>query len=101
MPQCKVCGGTMEGDGWHEPYTCENFQPHPDLCPEPDSGPWYCNTDGFTKFETCDGCELPSHPDKLLACPVTESDGNQDYYRLCENCRTNPNCSTNPKKGTP
>ncbi len=85
----------MEGDGFTSASQCENFDPHPDLCPEPDSGPRYCNTDGFTKFEPCDGCELLVHPDKLLACPVPESDGGTDSYRLCEDCRTNP------KKGTP
>jgi hypothetical protein len=85
----------MDGDDYTTPVMCENFQPHEDLCPEPDSGPWYCNTDGFTEFKPCDGCELLVHPDKLVTCTTVESDGNRDSYELCEDCRTDR------KKGTP
>lgn len=39
---CKDCGGAMIGDGFTDPVRCEDFEPPADLCPEPDSGPWYC-----------------------------------------------------------
>lgn len=91
MHNCPHCGGDMDGDGYTTPVMCEYFEPHPDLCPEPDSGPWYCNTDGFTTFEQCDGCEIHRHPDTLVTCTTTESDGNQDSYKLCEECRNHKN----------
>lgn len=33
----------MEGDEITSPMKCENFIEPDDLCPEPDSGPWYCD----------------------------------------------------------
>ena len=92
---CEHCGEHMEGDDWTTPTACPNFRAHPDLCPEPDSGPWYCNTDGFTTFEECDGCEIHVHPDTLVTCTTTESDGRQDSYRLCPDCRTDPRKESN------
>jgi len=85
-PSCPVCGEYLEGDGYTTPYQCPNFRPHPDLCPEPDSGPWHCNTDGLTDFEECDGCEIHHHPDTLTTCRYTESDGNIESFRFCPDC---------------
>ncbi len=86
----------MHGDGVTQPIACENFQPHADLCPEPDSGPWYCNTDGFTDFVGCDGCRSYHHPDKVKTCILVESDGNQDSYQLCDDCRSEPKKGVTP-----
>ena len=50
---CRHCGERMQGDGhsWNGHLACPNFNPHPDLCPEPDSGPWNCDTDGITQHD--------------------------------------------------
>ena len=45
-PQCPNCGGTLNGDGYTTPVSCE-FANTPDGA-EPDSGPYYC---GFTEEE--------------------------------------------------
>lgn len=95
-PHCPVCNEILEGDGYTRAMCCPHFQGHEDLCPEPDSGPWYCNTDGFTDFVVCDGCEIHRHPDNMKTCTMTESDGNQDSYQLCDDCR-----SDSKKGGTP
>jgi len=85
-PTCPVCGNFLEGDEYTSALMCPWFQPHEDLCPEPDSGPWYCNTDGFTDFVECDGCDMHRHPDDLTTCSYTEPDGNIDSFRFCKDC---------------
>lgn len=38
---CPNCGGSMEGDGYTTPMTCENAEDIED-CREPDAPPRYC-----------------------------------------------------------
>jgi hypothetical protein len=84
---CKHCNGDMIGDGFTMPMQCEDFREHPDLCPEADSGPWYCNTDGFTTFEECEECEIHKHPDTLIVRTITKPDGSSKTGRICDDCQ--------------
>jgi hypothetical protein len=40
------------------------------------------------EFEPCDGCDTPTANNQLTCCTFTESDGSQDSFNLCPNCRS-------------
>lgn len=86
----------MEGDGFRQAMTCEYFHPHPDLCPEPDSGPWYCDTDGITDpevyktFEDCYACGRMVDPKELIDHTITPN-GKEVKMRLCTDCNSHRN----------
>jgi hypothetical protein len=82
MSTCTHCGGTMIGDGYTTPVTCENFDPDSDIgVIEPDSGPWYCSHN-----PKCDGCGNRSGYSEMTQVVHREPDGTPDIYYLCRNC---------------
>jgi hypothetical protein len=72
----------MEGDDWHEPVACENFDPHPDLCPEPDSGPWYCSHN-----PKCNDCGKPYPYSGMTEVTEHQADGTTKQCLVCEDCK--------------
>ena len=90
---CRHCGENMDGDGysWNSHMACPNFNPHPDLCPEPDSGPWHCDGDGITDpevyktFEDCYACGRMLDPKELIDHTITPN-GKEVNMRFCTSC---------------
>ena len=95
---CRHCGGNMEGNGYSEGsyLRCERFIPHTDLCPEPDSGPWHCDTDGITDpevyktYEDCFACGRMVDPKELIDHTITPN-GKEVNMRLCKDCNSHRN----------
>jgi len=50
---CPNCGETLEGDGYSngDPVRCPNALEEGWRYSEPDSGPWYCDSDETVDFQ--------------------------------------------------
>lgn len=81
MRTCPNCGGRMEGDGYTKPFQCENFQPQPDQCLEPDSGPWHCGDEPDP-----DGDRDYPGPSPLIHARCAECDSQLNGNLKCPSC---------------
>lgn len=60
---CKNCGEEMLGDGYSLPLHCVDAYEEDWWYSEPDSGPWYCQVDGYVGLHRDD--EDDGQPDEM------------------------------------